>query len=139
MHKITVKDYNRTRLKSKLFTDAWVGKRIRTRTNGEYNGLTWKKNEVIDFVEVLALKLYTDFEKLQFELKKSIRSSKVFAPIDDPSDLKDDDIKSDINQKRYQQEIQEEYFHWLRKLSVVLRKYGHKIKHTRLYHGVNSR
>ena len=86
------------------------------------------------FPEVMALKLYTDFEKLQFELKRSIRKSRLFLRSNQSEMNNNDDSKANIQQER-----QEEFYHWLRAISLVLRKFGDKIGRAILYHGVNAR
>eukprot|EP01084_Bolivina_argentea_P012835 24035_1 len=71
--------WNQTLRKSSIFLRSWAAKKIRTKYNGYYDdGVTrqkeeWKEGEEIDIEAIVTLKLYTDFDKLQFALKKCFR------------------------------------------------------------------
>ena len=83
-HSISVDNWNQTLRKCKVFNSSWIASTIRTLHNGEFNDqvlgkniITWKKGEEIKLDEILTLKLYTDFDKLQFELKRCFRYESV--------------------------------------------------------------
>ena len=62
--KITIQDWNYTLRKSKKLLNSWICKSSRN-----------KQNKQIELKEIITIKLYTDFDKLQYELKKSFRIS----------------------------------------------------------------
>eukprot|EP01084_Bolivina_argentea_P098346 176749_1 len=72
-------NWNQTLRKAQLFHDCWTRNRIYTKYKGYYydqvygNKEEWNKGKLIEFKEIVTLKLYTDFDKLQFELKKCFR------------------------------------------------------------------
>eukprot|EP01084_Bolivina_argentea_P297705 512929_1 len=76
---VSKENWNETLRKSEIFYKSWVGQKIRTTSAGSYNdqitGQTakWGKDKRISLPEIITLKLYTDFDKLQFELKKCFR------------------------------------------------------------------
>ena len=78
-HVISKDNWNQTLRKSKAFLESWARSKIRTVYPGSYNdeitktNRSWDKGEELSLSEIVALKLYTDFDKLQFELKKCFR------------------------------------------------------------------
>eukprot|EP01084_Bolivina_argentea_P297699 512918_1 len=72
-------NWNQTLRKSTVFFKSFAKQRIKTIYNGKYDDkitckiTKWKKGETIDMPEIVTLKLYTDFDKLQYELKKCFR------------------------------------------------------------------
>eukprot|EP01083_Nonionella_stella_P251271 867105_1 len=92
------------------------------------------------------LKLYTNFDKLQHELKKCFRwntMQRVFDKHDDEYNeiYKAQMIKDDAQMKADLENRLSEFFHWRTGLLIAINKYGQKIdQHTMvLYHGVNSK
>ena len=78
-HSITVENWNQTLRKSKAFHQSWAAAKIRALYDGQFCdqitkcNFEWKKHDQIELKEIVTLKLYTDFDKLQFELKKCFR------------------------------------------------------------------
>eukprot|EP01084_Bolivina_argentea_P297701 512921_1 len=76
---LSKENWNETLRKSEIFYKSWVAQKIRTKQKGSYNDQVtgqkaeWKKDQRITMAEIVTLKLYTDFDKLQFELKKCFR------------------------------------------------------------------
>merc|ERR1719242_2659451 len=63
----------------KYFFQSWAKQRMRTKYDGYYDDQItghreeWKRGVEIDMEEIVTLKLYTDFDKLQFALKRCLR------------------------------------------------------------------
>ena len=75
----TKDNWNQTLRKSKIFCQSFAKQRIRTLYANSYTDEvtdvedSWDKGVEISMQEVVTLKLYTDFDKLQHELKKCFR------------------------------------------------------------------
>ncbi len=145
-------NWNQTLRKATVFYNSFASKRIQTADNGRYDDKVtnttaeWKKGESISLMEVVILKLYTDFDKLQFELKKSFR----FETISDIFTLNNfgncnayNRNLQNTNEKITRQLLKKRLciFYWWRiHLLTVLSKYSNKINsETSLYHGVNAK
>ena len=78
-HSISVENWNQTLRKAKAFHQSWAAAKIRALYPGPFCdqitkcNFEWNKNDQIQLKEIVTLKLYTDFDKLQFELKKCFR------------------------------------------------------------------
>eukprot|EP01084_Bolivina_argentea_P297706 512933_1 len=78
-HPLTTDNWNQTLRKSQIFLGSWAGQRVSTQFKGYYDdqitqhSAKWIQGENIKLPDILTLKLYTDFDKLQFELKKCFR------------------------------------------------------------------
>eukprot|EP01084_Bolivina_argentea_P136608 240586_1 len=72
-------NWNQTLRKATVFKNSFARHRIKTTYEGQYNdkisgrSVEWKIGETINLMEIVVFKLYTDFDKLQFELKKCFR------------------------------------------------------------------
>eukprot|EP01084_Bolivina_argentea_P145155 254494_1 len=72
-------NWNQTLRKSKVFYTSWARHKIRTLYAGYYRDyisetyISWKSGIEIGMEEIVMIKLYTDFDKLQFELKRCYR------------------------------------------------------------------
>ena len=138
---VSADNWNQTLRKSHIFHQSWAAKRIRTTHAGYYEDkitgarIEWKAGEEISEPEVVALKLYTDFDKLQFALKKCHR----FESRDDILGFEFDDIdqvKNDLERRL------SNFYHWRLMLLQVLHKYGTQLNSKNnmvLYHGVNEK
>ena len=79
-HAISKDNWNQTLRKSKVFYQSWARQKIRTKYDGYFDDQvtgqrqSWKAGIDITMQEIVTLKLYTDFDKLQAELKKCFRS-----------------------------------------------------------------
>ena len=108
--------------------------------------------------EIVTLKLYTDFDKLQFALKKCFR----FETIEDIignhykkpyNEMSEEEKKQQADDIKQKQEINEknrrdlmerlsQFYHWRGGLLIVLNKFGTKLNHQNdrvLFHGVNAK
>lgn len=122
--------WNQTVRKSKAFKESFASGYVRTKTESRYEDqfcnkiVEWKKGESIQLPEIITLKLYTDFDKLQFELKKCFRFVKL---------QKEEDLL----------ERRKIFYHWGLQLRILMAKFSTQLAYTknfgRLYHGVNSR
>lgn len=138
---LSVDNWNQTLRKSKIFHQSWAAKRIRTKQAGFYEDkisgsrIEWDANEEISMQEIVALKLYTDFDKLQFALKKCHR----FESTADILGFEINDfeqLKRDLNYRL------RNFYHWRLMLLQVLHKYGTQLNsrnNMTLYHGVNEK
>lgn len=149
-HRITNDNWNQTLRKAKAFHQSWAGKRIRTRTAGQYEdtvtemNVIWDKDQAITLKEVLTLKLYTDFDQLQFELKKCFRFEQIGSMLDDEEDKDKGDVVMDVKEKddEAKQVLERRlanFYHWRMSLQITLKKYGKAIRDMILYHGVNEK
>eukprot|EP01083_Nonionella_stella_P153690 494159_1 len=139
-------NWNQTFRKSKLFYKSFGRQRIRTLSAGSFHDevsdkhFVWKENEAITLSEVITLKLYTDFDKLQHELKKCFRWESIIGFVD-VLQRSEKDVKSDEEKRKELENRLREFFHWRISLLTVLTKFGVMIneKHLVLYHGVNAK
>eukprot|EP01083_Nonionella_stella_P251272 867110_1 len=148
----SIDNWNSTLRTSKMFFQSWGRYRIKTLYDGAFTDQvtlrkeTWQKGESITLREIVMLKLYTNFDKLQHELKKCFRwntMQRVFDKHDDEYNeiYKAQMIKDDAQMKADLENRLSEFFHWRTGLLIAINKYGQKIdQHTMvLYHGVNSK
>eukprot|EP01084_Bolivina_argentea_P020606 38314_1 len=153
-------NWNQTLRKSKIFYQSFARKKINTLYPGSFDDdvtdthITWIKGEEIAMKEIVMLKLYTDFDKLQHELKKCFRwesirpiLNKIEQKTNEEQIIKDDhelekqiNVDDDAKRKELENRLRE-FFHWRVGLLIVLNKYGKKIneKSMVLYHGVNAK
>eukprot|EP01084_Bolivina_argentea_P109347 195455_1 len=80
---LSIENWNQTVAKVNRFKKSFAAERMRTHHNGEYyddtmkNKATWKKGEIPNKQEITVIKLYTDWDELQSELKKCFRLTSV--------------------------------------------------------------
>eukprot|EP01084_Bolivina_argentea_P048307 89024_1 len=142
---LTIDNWNETLRKTTIFYDSWARKKIRTKNDGEFEDqvigkkVIWKKGEMITKAEIVTLKLYTDFDKLQFELKKCFR----FETVDDILKVCNENTKKMYQNEKLKLKIRlQEFYHWRGALLIVLNKYGKRLHDNNnmiLYHGVNTK
>ena len=76
---LSIENWNKTLTEVTQFKKSFAVQRMRTQSNGTYHddamGLeeTWKRGEVPSMKELIVIKLYTDWDELQSELKKCFR------------------------------------------------------------------
>ncbi|MEM7362040.1 MAG: hypothetical protein AAF335_03445, partial [Bacteroidota bacterium] len=146
---LTKDNWNQTLRKSKIFYDSFARKRIKTTIPGQYideiTGICtkWKVGQEVTLAEITVLKLYTDFDKLQFELKKCFRfetTSDIFALKDFSPNQKEEIKEEDIKEKKFLlEERLSSFYFWRTKLLTVLNKYAQCINDKELYHGINAK
>ena len=71
--KLTAGDFNDVLKKCQFIRSRWLGEKIRSTRCGQYGKAKWKPGEKIKELDLFAIKLYTDFESCQRELKKCYR------------------------------------------------------------------
>ena len=135
-HELSTDNWNQTMRKSETFFNSFARKQIRSPSDGRFEdqvmriNVSWFRGVDIDMEELFAMKLYTDFDKLQHELKKCFRREWT--------------IESSA-QKREDERFELEYrlsvfFHWRLKLLTVLHKFGKNLDGGKvLYFGVNQK
>eukprot|EP01084_Bolivina_argentea_P228140 385374_1 len=149
---MTKDNWNQTLRKSKIFHNSWAGTRIQTKFNGSYNDQVtghkadWNEDTKILLPEVVTLKLYTDFDKLQFELKKCFRFETFQHILQQKRHPTDSEIIAET--KKYEVAKQQleyrlkNFYHWRGLLLIILNKFGTKLNTENnmiLYHGVNKK
>eukprot|EP01083_Nonionella_stella_P224261 798459_1 len=78
-NQLSVDSWNQTIRKSEQFNRSFARRRIKTKSKGKFEDQIvgvcsqWRQGDDIDLGEIVTLKLYTDFDKLQFQLKKCLR------------------------------------------------------------------
>ena len=78
-HELSIDNWNSTLLKATEFKKTFECEKLRTKQSGCYQDhvfgydARWKKCETPSIKEIMVLKLYTDWDLLQFELKKCFR------------------------------------------------------------------
>eukprot|EP01084_Bolivina_argentea_P194342 333439_1 len=88
--------WNQTLRKAEIFSNSFAKQRIKTKYNDffedQVTGHTesWKAKKVISLPEIVTLKLYTDFDKLQFQLKKCFRFETTDDILTEQEEKKDD-------------------------------------------------
>eukprot|EP01084_Bolivina_argentea_P249103 416875_1 len=152
-HPLTKDNWNQTLRKSKIFHQSWARQKIRTMCNGYFDDrvtgefVQWKQGAEVTLQEIVILKLYTDFDKLQFALKKCFRYESVHDIIQQNVINNKNNfckynwwVKLERKKRDLEQRI-EEFFHWRCGLLIVLNKFGTKLKNKNmiLYHGVNTK
>ena len=141
---ISIDNWNYTLSKSKIFAQSWASQSIKTKDTDYFEDIVtghkseWIKGVSIKLNEIVTLKLYTDFDKLQFELKKCFR----FDTYDDILDEYDDEKKQYIVARDKLKHRLRSFYHWRGALLIVLKKFGTKFhgdNNIKLYHGVNAK
>ena len=161
-HRLTKDNWNQTLRKSKIFYQSWARQKIRTKYDGSFDDQVtgqmsyWQSGIEITLQEIVTLKLYTDFDKLQFALKKCFRFETIEDivaehkhDVDDGKSIDNDDsktLKQIIDEKKaYKKTTQDledrirDFFHWRGGLLIILTKFGEKLNGQTLYHGVNTK
>ena len=144
---ISKADWNHTFVKSNVFNKSWAKRRIKTSKKGFFDDQIteqkeeWNRDTAIGLGEIVTLKLYTDFDGLQFELKKCFRFKTV-------SDILKNDQKKEEEENKYQktkndlEKRLQHFYHWRGGLLIVLNKFGKNwssMNNMVLYHGVNAK
>eukprot|EP01083_Nonionella_stella_P269292 911020_1 len=135
-------NWNQTLRKSKQFHQSFGRQRIRTPSTGSFHDevsnthFVLPANKVITSSDVIILKLYTDFDKLQHELTRCFRWESIIGFRDEDLKTDEDKLKSKELENRLRQ-----FFYWRTALLTVLTKFGVMMneKHSVLYHGVNAK
>eukprot|EP01083_Nonionella_stella_P302623 1044216_1 len=150
--KLSIDAWNQTLRKSDIFYKSWAGHQIRTKYRSFFEDNIgghfekWESNVRITIKEIVTLKLYTDFDKLQFQLKKCFRLETlkdILGENEEENDheflarlaLQDEDVRNDL-MCRLQQ-----FYHWRGGLLIMLNKFGKRFsdEYIELYHGVNAK
>eukprot|EP01083_Nonionella_stella_P091885 256969_1 len=142
--KLSIDAWNQTLRKSEIFDKSWAGRQIRTKYRSFFEDNIgghfekWESGVRITIKEIVTLKLYTDFDKLQFQLKKCFRLETLKDIVDDYVTrlaLQDEDVRNDL-MCRLQQ-----FYHWRGGLLIMLNKFGKRFsdEYIELYHGVNAK
>ena len=140
--RLSKENWNRTLLKAKIFCQCFAGKNIRTLHHGYHQdhitgvAQEWGRGTKITLQEIVTLKLYTDFDQVQYELKRYLRWETMSTVID----------KKDFEEQQKREELKrrlEEFFHWKAGLQIVLNKFGIKFRDQNecwhIYHGVTAK
>eukprot|EP01084_Bolivina_argentea_P136610 240590_1 len=145
-------NWNQTLRKATVFKNSFARHRIKTTYEGQYNdkisgrSVEWKIGETINLMEIVVFKLYTDFDKLQFELKKCFRFETFNRILQQNDNMTEEQIK--LEKQKYKKakidlkQRLETFYHWRGKLLIVLNKFGKKLNADNnmiLYHGVNAK
>eukprot|EP01083_Nonionella_stella_P114533 338747_1 len=153
-YKLSVVSWNCTLRKSKVFFDSWARRKIKTKTESYFDDQitgykdSWKAHQDINHKEIITLKLYTDFDKLQIQLKRCFRYemlSDMFSLTPLRPQLSREQRTSSHVFRTKQQKLKqrlESFYHWRGNLLVVLNKFGTSLNGDNnmvLYHGVNSK
>eukprot|EP01083_Nonionella_stella_P189256 699481_1 len=128
-NQLSVDNWNQTIRKSEQFNRSFFARsRIKTKSKGKFEDQIfgvwsqWRHGDDIDLGEIVTLKLYTDFDKLQFQLKKCLR------------------FDSNTDERAALENRLREFFHWRHNLLTVLSKFGSTLTEKKLlYHGVNAK
>eukprot|EP01083_Nonionella_stella_P257524 881385_1 len=169
---LSVSTWNQTVRKSKVFFQSWARHKMRTLYDGQYNDqitgvrTIWHRGCEITLTEIVTFKLYTDYDKLQFHLKKCFRWETIMDIWDreqsrrrqglsrteeDPtiSAMRrtmsgDNEKDSEAEHAKHLLETRlKQFFHWRSEILVVLNKFGRRMgdgdQNLVLYHGVNAK
>mmetsp|Transcript_62797 Transcript_62797/g.99717 ORF Transcript_62797/g.99717 Transcript_62797/m.99717 type:complete len:807 (-) Transcript_62797:88-2508(-) len=120
--KLNAGDFNDVLKKCQFIRSRWLGEKIRSTRPGRLGRSAWKAGEKITELDLFAIKLYTDFECGQRELKKCYRP-----PLQG----------SESEYLQYEQRLCH-FSHWRRLLKVAILKYGTLLKRRVFYHGINQ-
>eukprot|EP01084_Bolivina_argentea_P018120 33784_1 len=144
-------NWNQTLRKSKIFFNSWAKRRISTKYKGYYHDQVtgykqeWDVCEIVKLEDIVTLKMYTDFDKLQFALKKCFRFETYDRILQKAADITNEQIvfekeKYEKNKTELKNRL-ESFYHWRGHLLIVLNKFGTKLKNKNmiLYHGVNTK
>eukprot|EP01083_Nonionella_stella_P153537 493436_1 len=148
-HTIPKDVWNQTLRKSTLFYESFARKRIRTHFKESYcdaitqDTFKWNSGEVIRMHDIVTIKLYTDFDELQCELKKCLRFDtmhNIFALNNFDPSAQNEICDPNAQTIRYELEQRLRAFYWWRStLLMVLHKYASRLDGAKtLYHGVNA-
>eukprot|EP01083_Nonionella_stella_P045728 122665_1 len=121
---LTPVDFNDILKKCQFIRSRWIGDKIRSTRPGKMGKVSWNRGEKITELDLFAIKLYTDFEVCQRELKKCYRP-----PVNHNGNT--------FAMCAYEERLC--YFsHWRRLLTVAIAKYGTLLKYRVFYHGINK-
>eukprot|EP01084_Bolivina_argentea_P310872 538011_1 len=131
-------NWNQALRKATIFYNGWQRRKMQTKIQSFFQDQVtgqreeWNKGVSISKPEIVTLKLYTDYSKLQFELKKCFR----FETFDDifnmkkPTSTMDDESKDDVKENDNNSVSREElkhrletFYHWRGGLLITLNKY----------------
>eukprot|EP01084_Bolivina_argentea_P002738 5070_1 len=150
--KLSKDNWNQTLRKSQIFFNSWARKRISTKYNGQYNDQIteykeeWKRGQVVKLPDIVTLKLYTDYDKLQFALKKCFRFETFDTVAQVYDNMSDEQFK--LVEENYENNRNDlikrlrNFYHWRGQLLIVLNKFGTRLNEKNnmiLYHGVNAK
>ena len=139
-YRISKEDWRRTRYSSKLYVDSWNGNRLRTKRDDVYNGYKWKKGQRIGLLHVMSIALYTDFEELQLELKKSYRWSETSYFAQEFNTFNDEEVLYNLRIDEMEAlERMSQFYHWNHTLNLTIRMFGDYIGNEVLYHGIDKK
>ena len=138
--------WNQTLRKSKLFHQSWDGKSVRTKYDGHFDDQItgnideWTKGEELTMQNVVTLKLYTDFDELQWAMKQCFRLEEM----DENVQKQSDEIRRYNQRERQELEARiEVFFRWRGALMIVLNKFGTRWRDREhagaLYTGINKK
>lgn len=118
-----VRNWNDILKKVHQIRNDWMGRPIRTLHKGCNQYSSWKKNEIMQNSDVLALKLYTDYEQCQSQLKKCYRRPSC--------------SYNGRNLLLYEKRLHH-FYQWNKLLSTAIQKYGSPMRYQIFYHGMNK-
>eukprot|EP01083_Nonionella_stella_P285514 971836_1 len=149
---ISVVQWNSTFRSAKTFCDGWASRKIKTQTASYFDDQltgykeSWKAHQDISHKEIVTLKLYTDFARLQIELKRCFRYKMLSDMFNRAPHLRLEHTPTSTNTSRIKhddlKDRLETFYHWRGNLLVVLNKFGTSLNGDNnmvLYHGVNSK
>ena len=113
---ISINDWNDTLRKSQKIHSSRIGQAIRSRANPS------KLSVAILLKQIVAIKLYTDFDALQHELKKCLRGLSHHTSADEVFTMR---------------ERLASYSNWAQTLTLCLEQFSVSLRCQRLFHGVN--
>eukprot|EP01083_Nonionella_stella_P061277 159709_1 len=141
--------WNLTLKNAQTFKKNWTSKTIRSYTNSLYHDQItghkreWTKNEAISLIEIMVLKMYTDYDRLQAELKKCFHFETMFDIIKEKQIFEQEKYVSQykIERERLKHRL-ETFYDWRCQLLSTLHKFGtrlHGDNNMIFYHGVNAK
>ena len=162
---LSTDSWNQTLRKSKLFHQSWARKSIRTKYESHFedqitgNIGQWIKGEDLSMQETVTLKLYTDFDDLQWAMKQCFRLKTIEnieadhggADTDQKCTETDQNMtkrekmisRHNQNQREQLEARMQVFFHWRAALMIVLNKFGTRwrdIENTEaLFTGINQK
>ena len=133
---LTVENWNQTLRKIKDFTKTWDSKKIRTQRNGYYGDMIlgishqWERGIIPMDTEIMALKLYTDWSDLQYQLKMCFRSEDTELSLHIHPKKMDDNLMNRLS----------EFYHWRGALLLFIHKFSSTLDRAKtLFVGVNRK
>jgi len=142
-HPLSTDNWNQTLRKSDTFHKSFAREKLRSKYAGSFTDQitgqsdTWSRGEAPALQDILALKLYTDFDKLQLEFKKCFRFETI-ADFTNAQNFDDADKRAELMERLLS------FFHWRGKLLIIIKKHGRKLDGkpgcpAQLWHGVNTK